>query len=98
MERNTAPAEDLSGAPYIHAHDDPSIQMSDRAAAETLVAVGRARRHADAERDYSMTPNRIPSPNGWNDGEPKRKRQRKGIDSPVNGERGDNLFWTPSTV
>jgi hypothetical protein len=91
IERHAASAEDLSGAPYDHAHDDSSIQMSDRAAAETLVAVGRARRHADAERDYPMTTHRIPSPNGWNDGEPKRKRQRKSIDSPVNGERSDDF-------
>lgn len=87
----TAPAEDLSGAPYhlsLHAHhDEPHMQMSDRAAAEALVAVGRVRRHADTERDYSVTPHRIPSPEGWNDGEPKRKRQRKGIDGPENDER-----------
>lgn len=82
----TAHAEDLSGAPYhpsLHAHDEPRMQMSDRAAAEALVAVGRVRRHADTnDRDYSTTPHRIPSPEGWNDGEPKRKRQKKGIDGP----------------
>lgn len=96
----SAAAEDLSGAPYhhnppptsLHAHDEPRMQMSDRAAAEALVAVGRVRRHADTERDYSTTPHRVPSPEGWNDGEPKRKRQRKGIDGPESDDRHGGNF------
>lgn len=88
-----APAPDPSGAPYHPslntAHDESYVQMSDRAAAEALVAVGRVRRYAEAERerDHSSTPHRVPSPDGWGDGEPKRKRQRKEIDGPVHDDR-----------
>lgn len=78
---------DLSGAPYhpsLSVHNESQMQMTDRAAAEALVAVGRVRRHVDSERDFSSTPQRFASPDPWGDGEPKRKRQRKGIDGPVN--------------
>lgn len=80
---------DLSGAPYhpsLSVHNESQMQMTDRAAAEALVAVGRVRRHADSERDFSSTPQRFASPDPWGDGEPKRKRQRKGIDGPVNDD------------
>lgn len=107
-----------SAPPYQH---HPSLQhtpldpshmlMTERAAAEALVAVGRAERrhpitnghHPDSagrsDRAYnsnnnnnSSTPLRGRSPDGWNDGEPKRKRQRKGIDGPVHDERRSEDF------
>jgi hypothetical protein len=85
---------DLSGAPYhpsLHAHNESHMQMTDRAAAEALVAVGRVRRHVNNGSDYSLTPHRVHSPDTWGDGEPKRKRQRKDIDGPVDDDNGDDV-------
>ncbi|KAG8788143.1 putative electron transfer flavoprotein subunit [Serendipita sp. 397] len=113
------PSLDASRNPTLP--DDPHhhpMLMSDRAAAETLVSVGRVRRHhahsphphphphphqhhshqhhhhhhgneGGEKLMYSNepTPHRMPSPE-WAESEPKRKRQRKGIDGPAHSSEG----------
>ncbi|KAG8834779.1 putative electron transfer flavoprotein subunit, partial [Serendipita sp. 399] len=83
----------LDASRNSHSDDPhPHMLMSDRAAAETLVSVGRVRRHnygSEGEKVYSNELSQLANSRASPDwvGEPKRKRQRKGIDGPPNDAR-----------